>query len=42
MNLDQPVHQDRAHRPLNLGLDVHVVRIGQHLVLKEMWLATAD
>jgi hypothetical protein len=34
VNLDEPVHEDGAHGPLDLGLVVHVVRIRQHLVLQ--------
>ena len=34
VDLNQPVHEDRAHRPLNLGLVVHVVGVGEHLGLR--------
>ena len=35
VDLHKPVHQNGAHRPLNLSLVVHVVRIGQHF---DLWL----
>jgi hypothetical protein len=34
VNLDEPVHEDRPHGPLNLGLVVHVVWVWRHLDLR--------
>ena len=33
VDLDEPVHEDRAHRPLNLSLVVHVVRVWHQAAL---------
>ena len=33
VNLDEPVHEDGAHRPLDLDLVVHVVWVGAQTVL---------
>lgn len=30
MNLNQPIHKDGAHRPLDLGLVIHVVWVRKH------------
>ena len=33
MDLNEPVHQDRPHGPLDLGLHVHIVRVRKKVVL---------
>lgn len=33
VDLDQPIHEDGAHGPLNLGLIIHIVRVRKHLDL---------
>lgn len=47
VDLDEPVHEHGAHRPLDLGLVVHVVGVGQHLDLRDavgqpMWTVKLD
>ena len=38
VHLDEPVHEDGAHRPLDLGLVVHVVGVREHF---DLWMESA-
>lgn len=41
MHLNKPIHKDRSHRPLDLRLDIHIMRVWQEPDLREFAMSVS-